>query len=229
MKNLCSELQEHQSIALENSQKTNPTRNGRQYPARFSNYCRSNGHTPNWCRQRMQNEEIQRVQYDMSFKKNVAPIWDCRTSDFNRKSQYGQDRDRPPDSIDGNNPTIELLTTEGDSWHNESNKLLPNEPRFISRIDGMSFNMAQFTNSPQLVSLMMRCPTRSHLATNASKVFYIFGLQPSHTCYTLISLNSVSLRLTLNLISIIRSQSTVIRLRLKNLSTAVVSQITWDL
>ena len=34
-----------------------------------------------------------------------------------------------------------------DSWHDESNELIPYEPRFISRTDGMSFNLAQFTST----------------------------------------------------------------------------------
>ena len=62
----------------------------------------------------------------MSLKKKVAPIWDCGTSNLNRKSQCVQNRDRPPDSIHGNHPTNELLTTEGHSWHNKSKKLIPN-------------------------------------------------------------------------------------------------------
>ena len=82
----------------------------------------------------------------MSLQRNVAPIWDYGTSDFNCESQYGQDRDQLPDSTDGNNPTNELLTSEGETWQDGSNELIPNEPRFTSRADGMSFNMAQFTS-----------------------------------------------------------------------------------
>ena len=95
----------------------------------------------------MRDEEIRRVQYDKSLKRNVAPIWDCGTSGFNRESQYGQNRDQPPDSTDGNNPTNELLATEGEAWQDGSNKLIPNEPRFTSRTDGLSFNMTQLTST----------------------------------------------------------------------------------
>ena len=97
----------------------------------------------------MQDEQIRRVQYDMSFKRNVASVWDCGTSDFNHKSQYGQDTGRPLYSIDGNNPTNEPLTTEGFSWYDESNNLIPSEPRFISMTGGMTFNMAQFTSTDE--------------------------------------------------------------------------------
>ena len=147
MKSLRSELQEYRVNALENTRQPDSNQKGRQNSTRFCNYCRTNGHTQNWCRKRMQDEEIPRVQYDMSFKRNVAPIWDYGTNNFICESQSGQDRDRPPDSIDGNNPTNELLTIEGDSWHDESKNLVANEPRFISRTDGMSFNIAHFTST----------------------------------------------------------------------------------
>ena len=147
MKNLRSELHEHRVNALENSRQPDPKQKGRQNATRFRNYCRINGHTQNWCRRKMRDEEIRQVPYELSLKRNVAPIWDCGTSTFNRESQYGQNRDRPPDSIDGNNPTNELFTTAGEAWQEGSNELTPNEPRFTSRADGMNFNMAQFTST----------------------------------------------------------------------------------
>ena len=148
MKNLRSELQEHRVNALENSRQPDPNQKFRQNATRFCNYCRTNGHTQNRCRKRMRDEEI-RVQNDMSFKRNVATIWDCGTSGFKGESQYGQNRDRPPDWTDGNNPTSGLFTTEGETWQDGSNEVIPNEPRFISSADGMSFNMAQFTSTDE--------------------------------------------------------------------------------
>ena len=147
MMNLRSELQEHRVNPLGNPRLPDPNQKGRQNATQFCNYCRTNGHTQNWCRRRMRDEEIRQVQFDMSLKRNVAPIWDCGTSGFNRGSQYGQNRDRPSDWTDGNNPTNGLLTTEGEAWQDGSNELNPNEPRFNSRADGMSFNMAQFTST----------------------------------------------------------------------------------
>ena len=147
MKNLRSELHEHRVNPLENSRQPDPNQKGRHNVARYCNYCHINGHTQNWCRRRMRDEEIRAVQYDVSLKKNVAPIWDCGTSDFNRESQYGKNRDRPPDSTDGNNSTNELLTTEGEAWQDGSTELIPDEPRFISGTNGLSFNMAQFTST----------------------------------------------------------------------------------
>ena len=95
----------------------------------------------------MHVEEIRQVHYDISFKKNVAPTWDNGPGSLNQNYQYRRHTDQLPDSIDGNNPTIELLTTQRDSWHDESNKLIPSDPRFISRTDDMSFDMAQFTST----------------------------------------------------------------------------------
>ena len=100
LKNLRSELQEHRVNALENTRQPHPNQKCRHSATRFCSYCRINGHIQTWCRRKMRDEEIRRVQYDMSLKRNVAHIWDCGTSDFNRKSQYGQDTERPPDSID---------------------------------------------------------------------------------------------------------------------------------
>ena len=149
MKNLRSELQEHRVNALENSRQPNPNQKGRQNATRFCNYCHINGHTQNWCRRRMRDEEIRRVHYDMAHQSNVAPIWNYGTNDFNCESQYGQDRDRPPDWTDENNPTDGLLTTEGEAWQDGSNQLILYEPRLISGADGMSFNMAQLTSTSE--------------------------------------------------------------------------------
>ena len=84
MKNLRSELQEHRVNALENSRQPPLNQKDQHNATRFCNYCRINGHTQNWCRTRMRDEELRRVQYDMSPKRNVAPIWDCGTEGFNR-------------------------------------------------------------------------------------------------------------------------------------------------
>ena len=130
-KNLRSELQEHRVNALENSIQPHSNQNGRHNATRCCKHCRINRHTQNWCRRRMQDEEIRRVQYEMSLKRKFATIWDCGTTGFNRESQNGQNRDRPPDWTDGNNPTNGLLNTEGGAWQEGSNELILNEPRFI--------------------------------------------------------------------------------------------------
>ena len=52
-KSIRSQLQEHQVNALENPRQPDPNQKGRQNAIRYCNYCRTNGHTPNWCRKRM--------------------------------------------------------------------------------------------------------------------------------------------------------------------------------
>ena len=224
MKNFRSQLHEHRVNALENSRQPDPNQKGRQNATRFCNYCRTNGHTQNWCRRRMQDEGIRRVQYDMSFKRNVAPIWDCGTSRFNRESQNDQNSDRPPDWTYGNNPTNGLLTTEGEVWQDGSNELILNESRFISRADGMGFNMAQISSTGESDAEMSDPLPLGYWRLQS--LLYNFFLYPFQTFFTLILLNSFSLLLLINLRSILCIQSTIIRLRLEDQSIASVSQNT---
>ena len=61
MKNLRSELQEHRVNAVERNPRTvDPNQKGRQNATRFCNYCRTNGHTPSWCRKKIRDEELKR-------------------------------------------------------------------------------------------------------------------------------------------------------------------------
>ena len=69
MKNLRSEPQEHRVKALEKSRQPDPNQERQQNATRCCNYCRTNGQAPCWCRKRIQDEGIRRVQYDMSLKK----------------------------------------------------------------------------------------------------------------------------------------------------------------
>ena len=51
IKKFRSELQEHRVNAVEGNPRTvDPTQKRRQNAIRFCNYCRTNGHTPSWCR-----------------------------------------------------------------------------------------------------------------------------------------------------------------------------------
>ena len=118
---------------------------GKPKSVRFCNYCHKNGHTSKWCRKKMRDEEIWRVQHDISLNKIIAPIREYGTSDSNCRSQHDQNVDRCPDSDDLNIQTNKLLTTEEETCQDESNDLTPPEPTFFSRTNGMSFNMAQVT------------------------------------------------------------------------------------
>ena len=80
MKNLRSELQEHQVNAFENTRQPAPNQKGRQNATRFCNFCRTNGHTPSLCRKKIPYEEIKGVQDGMTAEKRVT-----FTNDYNKR------------------------------------------------------------------------------------------------------------------------------------------------
>ena len=80
MKKLRSELQEHRVNALENPRQPDPNQKGRQNATRFCNYCRTNGHTPSWCRKKIRGEEIKKKQDGMTAEKRVT-----FTNDYNKR------------------------------------------------------------------------------------------------------------------------------------------------
>ena len=70
MKNLRSELQEHRVKAVEgNSRTVDPNQKGRQNATRFCIYCRTNGHTPSWCRKKIRDEELKRIENERTAEK----------------------------------------------------------------------------------------------------------------------------------------------------------------
>ena len=63
MKNLLSELQEHRVNAVKGNPRTvDPNQKTRRNATRFCNYCRTNGHTPSWCRMKIREEELKLVE-----------------------------------------------------------------------------------------------------------------------------------------------------------------------
>ena len=80
MKILRSELQEHRVNALENTRQPAPNQMGRQNVTRFCNYCRTNGHTPSWCRKKIRDEEVKKGQDGIMSEKRVT-----FTNDYNKR------------------------------------------------------------------------------------------------------------------------------------------------
>ena len=81
MKNLRSELQEHRANAVEGTTRpVDPNQKGRQNATRFCNYCRTNGHTPSWCRKKIRDEELKRIENERTAEKRVT-----FTQDYNKK------------------------------------------------------------------------------------------------------------------------------------------------
>ena len=73
LKNLRTELKEHRVNALEGNQRpVDPNQKGRQNATRFCGYCRTNGHTPSYCRKKMRDEEIKKLQNEATAEKRVT-------------------------------------------------------------------------------------------------------------------------------------------------------------
>ena len=147
MRNLRVELQEHRVIAMERiSRARAPAQKGKRKTVRFCNNCHKIGHTPSWCREKMRDEEIRKVRYEMSSTRNHVPTQDNGTSALRRSAQYDHNVDLSLDSDDGNNPTNEVQPTKEEAGQAEPNEFTPLEPRFFHRNNGMGFKKAQFNS-----------------------------------------------------------------------------------
>ena len=81
LKNLRTELKEHRIKTLEGNQRpVDPNQKGRQKATSFCGYCRTNGHTPNYCRKKIRDEEIKKLQTEATAEKKVT-----FTQDYNKK------------------------------------------------------------------------------------------------------------------------------------------------
>ena len=85
IKNFRSELKEyHINTVAITSRTFHPDQQGRQKLTRFCNYCHKNGHTLNWCRKKMRDEEVRKIRNDMSSKRIISPMKNSSTEQFNR-------------------------------------------------------------------------------------------------------------------------------------------------
>ena len=81
MKNLRTELQEHRVNAVEGTSKSvDPNQKGRQNATRFCNFCRTNVHTPSWCRTKIRDEELKKIEIERTAGKRIT-----FTQDYNKK------------------------------------------------------------------------------------------------------------------------------------------------
>ena len=81
IKNLRTELKEHIAKDLEGNQRSvDPNQKGRQNATRFCGYCRTNEHTPIYCRKKMRDEEIKKLQNEATAEKKVT-----FTQDYNKR------------------------------------------------------------------------------------------------------------------------------------------------
>ena len=81
MENLRSELQEHRVNAVgRTTRPVDPSEKGKQKATQFCNYCRTNVHTPSWCRKKIRDEEVKLIENERTAEKNVT-----FTQDYNKK------------------------------------------------------------------------------------------------------------------------------------------------
>ena len=144
MKNVRSELKEyHVNAVAVNSQIFHPNQQGRQKTTRFCIYCHKNGHTLNWCRRKIRDEEVRKIRSYMSSKKNISPIKNSSTEKFNCRPTNDDITNNFLDLDDRSSPTIERLSNEKANWQLEAEQFIPSEQRVFPRNNGMSFNVAE--------------------------------------------------------------------------------------
>ena len=98
LKNLRTELKEHLVNALEGNQRpVDPNQKGRQNATRFCGYCRTNGHTPSFCRKKIRDEEIKKLQNEATAEKKVT-----FTQDYNKRRGPSHGSGNWADRRDGN-------------------------------------------------------------------------------------------------------------------------------
>ena len=147
IKSLRSELKEYHVNAVAVTSRTfHPNQQGRQKRTRFCNYCHKNGHTLNWCRKKMRDEEVQKIRNDMSSKRKISPMKNSSSEQFNRKPPDNDAVNDFLDLVDGSSPSIERLSNEEANWQHEDEQFTPPERRLFPRNNGMSFNMAEATS-----------------------------------------------------------------------------------
>ena len=147
IKNLRSELNENHVNAVAVTSRTfHPDQQGRQELTRFCNYCHKKGHTLNWCRKKMRDEEVRKIRNDMSSEKNISPIKNSSTEEFNRNPPNKGAMNNFIELDDRRSPPIERLSNEEANWQHEDEQFTPSERRFFPRNNGMSFNMADVTS-----------------------------------------------------------------------------------
>ena len=86
IRKLRSDLKEYHVNAVAMTSRTfHSDQQGRQKLTRFCNYCHKNGHSLDWCRKKMRDEEVRKIRKDMSSKRKISPTKNASTEQFNRK------------------------------------------------------------------------------------------------------------------------------------------------
>ena len=94
----------------------------------------------------MRDEEVRKIRSEMSSERNISPIKNSSTEQFNRKPPNNDAKNDFLDLDDRSSPSIERLSNEEANWHHEDEEFTPPERRLFPRNNGMSFNMAEATS-----------------------------------------------------------------------------------
>ena len=128
IKSLRSELKEyHVNTVAVTSRTSHRNQQRRQKTTRFCNYCHKNGHTLNWCRKKMRDEEVRKIRNDMSSKRIISLMKNSSTEQFNRKPPNNDAMNDFLDLDGRNRPSIERLSNEEANWQHEDEHFTPPE------------------------------------------------------------------------------------------------------
>ena len=163
MKNPRSELQEHRVNAVEGISRTvDPDQKGRRNATRFCNYCRTNGHTPSWCRKKIREEELKRIENERTTEKKVTFTQDynkkrgpdhgseqwSRGQDFQRRNQnFTNDRIRVTSPFAYQNFSSRPNSAYGNNNPNNGRSYDQRQNQSFNRNDGNRSRNGSFNNS----------------------------------------------------------------------------------
>ena len=144
LKNLRTELKEHRIKALEGNQRpVDPTQEGRQNATRFCGYCRTNGHTLNYCRKKIRDEEIKKLQNEATAEKKVT-----FTQDYNKRRGPSHGSGNWTSRNDGNGSMMSTPRsfTGGNFWPSNQNPNNFRQHRPFERRDYPNNNNNRYDN-----------------------------------------------------------------------------------
>ena len=73
LKGIKLQIKEQMNNTINAVEKTvDPNATGRRMATRFCGYCRTYGHTPNWCRKKMRDEEVKKVQNETNTERKIV-------------------------------------------------------------------------------------------------------------------------------------------------------------
>ena len=95
----------------------------------------------------MRDEQIRKLRFDISSKKNIVPIENNSTGIFNRRPQNDQTTNHFLDPDDTTNSTKKLRSDDERNWQNEADQGTPPERGSFLWNSGMNFNVAHVTSA----------------------------------------------------------------------------------